>query len=321
MRFTAAADDHQRRLDRVLRKALPGMPLSALHRLFRKGKITLDGRAAAPSARVLAGQSITIPGRDRDCSGPLLSPPSRQASCLPPAAVIFENSDVLVLNKAPGIAVHGPDSLEGQVRTYLEPKTPRSLSFRPGPLHRLDKPTSGIIVFSVSLRGARFFSSLFREGGIRKEYLAVADGTLDARETWEDSLIRDTGRRKTFSGEKAPGGNNGEYGPKTALTKIRPLAQAGGRTLLLAEIATGRTHQIRAQAAARGHPLSGDRKYGGKPFPESGRQGPGAFFLHALALEIPGAPRGAGIPRRMEAPLPEDYARMLKTIFRYHNFG
>lgn len=306
MRLTAAADDDRRRLDRILRKALPGLPLSALHRLFRKGRISVDGVPAAPSLRVLAGQIIEIPG---ETPNPGASP-SRPLSSLPPGAVIFEDSGLLILNKAPGIAVHGPDSLEEQVRAYLEPKVPPSLSFRPGPLHRLDKPTSGVIVFSASLEGARFFSALLREGKVRKEYLAVVDGTIEKAETWEDSLVRDTETGKTFSGEKAPGGKN-------ALTRIRPLAHSGGRTLLLAEIATGRTHQIRAQAAARGHPLSGDRKYGGKPFPEGGRTGPGAFFLHARALEFPGVPPSAGQPRRVEAPLPKDYALAVKNIFGY----
>jgi 23S rRNA pseudouridine955/2504/2580 synthase len=240
---------------------------------------------------------------------------------------MYEDSNLLILNKPPGIAVHGSASsacrasLDEQVQAYLAPKLPPSLSFRPGPLHRLDKPTSGVIAFSVSLEGARLFSALLRDGNIRKEYLAVVDGIVGGaigdEEVWEDRLVRDPEMRKTMT-EGEPGG---EGRAQRALTRIRPLARTGSRTLIGAEIATGRTHQIRAQAAARGHPLSGDRKYGGKPFPAGGRTGPGAFFLHAGALEFLEAPPGMMLPRRVEAPPPVDFALVLRAIFRYTDFS
>jgi 23S rRNA pseudouridine955/2504/2580 synthase len=292
------------------------MPLSALHRLLRKGKITVDGAPAAPSTRINTGQTIEIP--DQILPNASLPPPS---PCLPAAylSIIYEDSNLLILNKPPGVDVHGPASLEEDVRAYLEPKLPPSLSFRPGPLHRLDKPTSGGIAFSVSLKGAQQFSALLREGKIRKEYLAVLDGTIETEETWEDSLVRDTEMKKSFldDGLDGDGGGGGNGGAKKALTRIKPLARAGGRTLVRAEIATGRTHQIRAQAAARGYPLSGDRKYGGKPFPQGGRKGPGAFFRHAGVLEVPETPPDTAFPRRADAPLPADFALVIKTVFVY----
>jgi 23S rRNA pseudouridine955/2504/2580 synthase len=223
---------------------------------------------------------------------------------LPP--ILFEGGGLLILNKPPGLLVHGRGSLEELVRLYLKPRLPPSLSFRPGPLHRLDKPAGGIIVFSTSLEGARRFSALMRERKLRKEYLAIADGIVEHRGsrsawiTWIDELSRDREAGKTLAG---PGGRNS----REALTRVRPLAQAGNRTLILAEIETGRTHQIRAQAAARGHPLSGDRKYGGRPLP-------GGFFLHARALEFAGNDF-PGLPRRIEAPLPDSFSLKIRELF------
>ena len=148
--LTAAADDNGRRLDRVIRKAAPDLPLSALHRLLRKGRVLLDGNAADAAARVSAGQVIEI------LHVPSALPGGPGASAVlepsaPPPSVLFEGAGLLVLNKAPGALVHGRGSLEERVRLYLTPRLPPSLSFKPGPLHMLDRPSSGIIVFSTSL--------------------------------------------------------------------------------------------------------------------------------------------------------------------------
>ncbi|MDR0312876.1 MAG: RluA family pseudouridine synthase, partial [Treponema sp.] len=176
LRFVAAADDDQRRLDRILRKALPELPLSALHRLFRKGKITVNGKAAAPDERIRAGQIIELPQPraefiNKNSPAPTQNPVTRQLPDNFIRMIIYEGEGLLILNKPSGLAVHGPDSLNEQVCAYLKLKLPPSLSFKPGPLHRLDKPSSGLIVFSTSLIGARLFSSMMREQKLRKQYL------------------------------------------------------------------------------------------------------------------------------------------------------
>jgi 23S rRNA pseudouridine955/2504/2580 synthase len=229
---------------------------------------------------------------------------------------------LLVLNKPPGLLVHGPESLDIQVQAYLAGKLPPSLSFKPGPLHRLDKPTSGIVVFSETLEGARRFSALLQERRIGKRYLALVDGSLEEEATWEDILVRDRELRKSFIDATADAGISAAAGDripaakatakdaaKHARTRVYPLARAAGYTLVMLEIDTGRTHQIRAQAAAHGHPLAGDRKYGGSP-----QQG--GFLLHAGVLELP--PNGDGgpaLPQRLEAPLPENFRRRIRELF------
>jgi 23S rRNA pseudouridine955/2504/2580 synthase len=222
--------------------------------------------------------------------------------------ILYEDPDLLAVNKEAGVPVHGTEgSLDSLVRAYLGPKLPPSLSFRPGPLHRLDRPTSGIVVFSVSLTGARHFSALLREGKIHKQYLALVEGPrIDKPGRWEEPLLRDRENRRTIvsaDGKPArtaysplawyPGGKNGNA--------EKP---ADGYTLLVLEPETGRRHQIRAHAAFHGHPLAGDSTYGGRPLPgPRGNPPDPPFLLHAWKLRAP-----ALLPP-LEAPVPDYFWR------------
>ncbi|MDR0878107.1 MAG: RNA pseudouridine synthase, partial [Treponema sp.] len=231
--------------------------------------------------------------------------------------ILCQLPGLLILNKPAGIAVHGPESLDTRVQGYLAGKIKPSLSFKPGPLHRLDKPTSGIIVFSLSLEGAQRFSALIRERRIKKQYLALIDGILEGPQVWEDELVRDKALHKTFipAGNSARGAVHGAVQDtppaKSALTRVQPLASCfvtgKGYTLIRAEIETGRTHQIRAQAAAHAHPLTGDKKYGGSV--QSG-----GFLLHARKLEFPGDDEEHS-PICITAPLPENFCRRITALF------
>ena len=198
-------------------------------------------------------------------------------------------------------------SLEDRVLAYLEPKLPPSLSFKPGPLHRLDRPSSGIVAFSTNLEGARLFSSLMRERKIKKSYLALVTGTIEKAELWADDLVRDREMKKTFIGRPSPDGIGAEG--KTALTKVVPLLKSPACTLILAEIETGRTHQIRAQAAAHGHPLLGDKKYSGSA--QKNQYSAGGFLLHAWRMEFG---EGTPFPPVIEAPLPERFCRKIEEL-------
>ena len=334
--LTATADDNGRRLDRILRKALPDMPLSAIHRLVRKGGVLVDGKKAAIGRRVCAGQTITIKGlgvRDQGIGievrgksrlstytdnehqphSPLPTPHS-----LLPDMILFEGAGLLILNKPAGLQVHGRESLEDLVLSYLEPKLPPSLSFRPGPLHRLDRPTSGIIVFSTSLEGARFFSAVMRNRMLKKQYLALVKGIIEKAEVWQDELVRDERQKKTFRSHGAAyHGVSKPADSKTALTRVDPLAGDGECTLVLAEIETGRTHQIRAQAASRGYPLLGDRKYCDAMYGDA-LGFSGDFLLHSWRMEFmekTDNDQYEGLPRRIEAPLPEKFIGKIRNIF------
>jgi 23S rRNA pseudouridine955/2504/2580 synthase len=291
----AGPDDEGRRLDRVLRKALPDYSLSLIHRLLRQGKARLGGKPAGPADRVHDNDVIQLVIQNSVPPTPLPAASQTAEAVLP--EILWRKSGIIVFNKPSGLATHGESSLDILVKAWLGDKLPPSLSFKPGSLHRLDKPTSGIIAFSETLEGARLFSRLLREHKLVKTYLAIVEGRISGEQTWQDSLVRDKSARKTFARDTAAA--------KDALTRVKSLSAGESCTLIEACIVTGRTHQIRSQAASNGHPLAGDRKYGG--------HGKDGFFLHAWKMEQGEGTEGILPP--LVAPLPEPFLSRISTLF------
>ncbi len=297
-------NDDGRRADRIIRKALPELPLSAIHRLFRAGKIRIEGKRLKPDSRLQEGQTIKIEKPPADVC-PRGVGKRQDQSChdaqLPKPDILFQNCNFLVINKDEGVLVHGPQSLEEAVRALLADHITASLSFRPGPLHRLDRGTSGIIVFSASLEGARSFSRALHEHQLQKEYLALVDGSLEQELLLDAPLERNREQRQTHISQDG----------KSARTRVRPIAQAQGTSLVSACIEGGRTHQIRAHLASAGHPLVNDRKYAGSTRREVNG---GRFLLHAHRLaQEPGI--SLDLPLQLEAPLPPEFLQIISSIF------
>lgn len=339
--------DEGRRLDRLLRQLLPEVPLGRIYALLRKGAVRVGGRKRAGAYRIRRGDTLEVPAElapqapDRPERPP---PPRGGAAALPTdlaERVVFENEHLLALDKPVGRSVHGNDGLLARLRPYLQAGEAKSLSFRPGPLHRLDTNTGGIIVFPKTLAGSRRFSELLRERWLSKGYLALLSGTLERQETWDDRLVRDRGRNVTRVADAADSGSGAR---QRAIAHVRPLLRtedgaAPAATLSLVSIETGRTHQIRAQAAAHGHPLLGDGKYGGaapevardtaaahdrEPAPAAVRQWEasrgrskrsGTYILHAAVLQN-NAPDEI-FPQRLLCAPPEGEARQRLV----HMFG
>lgn len=301
----AGTNDAGRRLDRVLRKLLPTLQLSALHGMIRKGLIQVNGSRARADQILILGDRIGIPdfvlggvSSSAGASSPTVSP------TVPALPILLETEDLLFLNKPAGLLVHGEGvTLESMAKAYLSGRLPPSLAFTPGPLHRLDRNTSGIVAFSKSIDGARCFSEALQSGEISKTYLAVHFGNQMQAEDWRDNLVRD-GRTTTSRLAQEERSEKG----KAAVTFVRPILESGSYHAAAIFLRTGRTHQIRSQAAARGLPLAGDLKYGA---PASSRMpgAPGGYLLHAWSLDFP----TQGL--RVEAPLPDYFLLSLKTIF------
>ena len=307
--FATGVNDTGRRLDRVIRKFLPEIALSSIYTALRKGEIKVNGKKAEPSRRIATGDTILVSrkllGSARKApSGPAGDIPAHYSTVrthYPPLSrsILYENDHLLAISKPCGVLVHGPHSLEEDVRRYLEPKLPHALSFTPGPLHRIDRNTTGLVFFSKSITGAHTFSRLLRDGDIEKYYLGVVDGRISSTETWSDILKRN-GNMKTIAARE-------ESGAQQALTVCIPLAEGRKNTLCLFSIESGRTHQIRAQASIHGHPLSGDLKYGGAPF-SSG------YLLHSWGVRLSETDTVLGFSS-LTAPIPSLWHRKLPSLF------
>jgi len=362
--LTAGKDDAGRRLDRILRKALPDLSLSLIHRLLRQKKILVDNKPATPNHRIEQGMVIkinalvnhiekqvnrSIVNRNKHTvNNNSVIDPSLHCSLLiahcsfSPVPILWHGSGIIVFNKPQGLSTHGPHSLNDIVNAWLTTEgggvtLPRSLSFKPGPLHRLDKPTSGAIVFSQTLEGAKLFSALLKERKIEKSYIAIVEGSI-AKEKgveiiWRDLLTHDKNIRKSFVKPEQPISAPSLHCslliahcslsplpiPKEAVTIVKTLASNGDYSLIEAVIKTGRHHQIRAQAASHGHPLANDIKYGGKPFPGNDKTRGGCFFLHAWKIRFNAQDIPAGFPREIIAPLPEAFQARIAALFGEHS--
>jgi 23S rRNA pseudouridine955/2504/2580 synthase len=303
-RYTAAEDDNQRRFDRIIRKMFPQMKLGHIYKIIRQGEAKLNGRRVKPSTKISAGDEISV--MSFDDSREAHRSPSDEASAKSAASaidpmIVFENTHVLALNKPRGLLVHGPESLDTAVQRYLAPTLPDSLSFNPGPLHRLDRNTSGLILFAKTLKGAQTVTRLLQSGRMQKYYIGILDGEIDRKETWKDSLVRNGVDKKTLP--------ELERDDKTrlAVTEVFPVMTAAHVSLALLRIRTGRTHQIRAQAALHAHALSGDSKYGGSSFLPR-------YLLHAAAIGIKS--NTSLIERRvLGAVIPGEAKTIIQTLF------
>ncbi len=306
MRVAIGPGDEGKRFDAVARKLLPGLPLSAVFKGIRSGRLRLNGARAKPERRLEPGDVIECDGSlAADAKPSLDAKPRRQVTVAdegdrPALVTLAETDDLAFVDKPKGMLTHGPGGLDEIVRARYRDATRPSISFEPAPLHRLDRNTSGIVAVSKTISGAREFSRLLREGRIRKLYFAVLEGELSGAEEWRDELARDDAGRTTNVG---PG--------LIAVTRVEPVAVSGGYTFAAVRIETGRTHQIRAQAAAHGHPLAGDAKYGGRPF----RDG---YLLHAAGLRLssPSAdPIAAACPAAVVCRLPSGAAETVRRLF------
>ena len=220
--------------------------------------------------------------------------------------VLYEDNHLIVVNKLPGELVQGDssgDSPMGEaVKEYIRIRDAKPGNVFLGVTHRLDRPTSGAVIFAKTGKALSRINALFREGLVEKRYWALVDTPPPEEEgSFDDLLWKDVKKNKSFVASQASPGSRQAKGAKRALLKYRLLARGDRYCLLEVEIGTGRHHQIRCQLAARGMHIRGDLKYGAR------RSNPdGGISLHArsLVFEHPIGEKGRMV--RCLAPPPSD---------------
>lgn len=289
-------NDAGQRLDRFLRKSFKNAPLSLIYRLIRKN-IKLNGRRAKKDTVLSEGDELKLYIDENSFSD--LRTRKTSSKIKKQFHIIYEDDDILVVDKPKSLLTHGSavekkNTLANQVLSYLiseKAYSPiREASFTPAPANRLDRNTSGIVVFGKNAESLRKLNLAFHERhGVRKFYLAIVCGNLTESLTISESIVKTDFKKHIFKSDKSAELKEDSISNlKDALTLVKPLHCENGYTLIEAEIKTGRTHQIRVHLAERGYPIAGDPKYGDAAANSSlkSRFGLKSQLLHAYKLEI-----------------------------------
>ena len=291
MEFTVSNENNLARLDQFLAAHLPALTRSRIQTLIRSGHVLLNGRTEKCGAKIRAGDRV-------ECSIPEPVPDTNQPEEIP-LAVLFEDDDLIVVNKPAGMVVHPAAGNREHTLVNALLHHCRSLSGiggaqRPGIVHRLDKETSGCLVAAKNDEAHQNLSRQFAGRQVLKIYLALASGVFKSKSGLIDAPVgRHPVHRKKMAVVRAERG-------RAAKTEYRVLNESGAFTVVECTLHTGRTHQIRVHLKHLGHPLMGDALYGGKTGPAFPRQ-----MLHAWKL-------GFFHPRTsqwmvFESPLPGDF--------------
>ena len=258
-------NDAGQRLDRFVGKAVPLLPESLLQKYIRLKRIKRNGKAAKRDVRLVEGDVLQLYINDEFFEKP--TPENAFLSLYQPKLnILYEDEHILLVDKRPGMVVHPDEServntLLTHIQAYLYQKKEWSPywenSFAPALCNRIDRNTGGIVIAAKTAEGLRIMNQKIKDRELEKYYLCVVHGTMSPRVgKLESFLLKDEGKKQVSVHKKpVPGG-------KTAVTLYRTLAVGKGLSLVECELITGRTHQIRAQFAAAGHPLLGDGKYG-----------------------------------------------------------
>jgi 23S rRNA pseudouridine1911/1915/1917 synthase len=308
--FIAPAGDAAGRLDLVVCRGVPGLTRSAAQRLIDEGHVTVNGRAERASLKLKGGEEVrvTVPP-------PVPAEPAAETI---PLEILYEDADVVVINKPAGMVVHqgagnSTGTLVNALLGHCDDLSGIGGELRPGIVHRIDKDTSGILVVAKNDRAHQSLSEQFRLHSVKRVYRALVFGApREESGRIESAIGRHPIDRKRMSGTARHG--------KRAVTRWRVLARYDRITLVELRLETGRTHQIRVHLSETGHPLVGDEVYGGggrlanladpqlkKLIRELGRQA-----LHAMTLGF--IHPADGSYREFTTELPEDMVRIIKYL-------
>ena len=294
----ASEESKNQRLDAFLASSLDGLTRSQATRLIESGEVAVNGRAVSKSYKLAGGEDVAV-----------TLPEPEPVEAVPqdiPLDVVYEDADVIVVNKPSGMVVHpAPGHPDGTLVNALLYHCAGTLSgvggaLRPGIVHRIDRDTSGLIIAAKNDAAHQYLSAQLADHTLARTYECIVVGALrEDRGTVDAPIARHPTDRKRMA--VVAGG-------REAVTHWEVIARYPGYTHVRCRLETGRTHQIRVHMAYIGHPILGDTVYGAK------REVPGLTgqCLHAVGLRFL-HPRTHEVVE-LSCPLPEEFTRMLQKI-------
>ena len=314
--FTINGNEAGQRFDKYLAKLLREAPKSFVYKMLRKKNITLNGKKATGNEKLNQGDEIRLFFSDETYlkfSGKEAAP--RASTEL---SVVYENRDILLINKPAGMLSQPDETKEPSLVEYVTgylldtgAVTEEELvTFRPSVCNRLDKNTSGLVAAGKSLAGLQALSELFHDRTIHKDYLCIVKGVLKEQTHIRGYLKKDSRCNKVTVYK------NKVQDAQPVETVYTPFGSNGRTTLLKVRLVTGRPHQIRAHLASEGYPLMGDSKYGDRAFNKKCREHYGLKhqLLHAFSLTFPHLEGCLGevSEKTFRAELPELFQHIIK---------
>jgi 23S rRNA pseudouridine1911/1915/1917 synthase len=311
--FEVAASEAGERLDRVVTARFPELSRTRVKELIDGGLVQVDGKPSKGAHRLHGGEKIDVHPQER--------PPLRAQAESIPLDILYEDADIIAVNKAAGMTVHaGAGNTSGTLVNALLGRG-QTLSqtgdvLRPGIVHRLDKETSGVILVAKTDAAHARLGEAFRQRTVNKTYIALAQGSFaQSSGRIEMAIGRDPLRRVRMAAEQKTWHGAKIGNPREARTDWRTLLRIDATTLLEVQLHTGRTHQIRVHFSALKHPVVGDTLYGaaahlnvgGFEMPPLGRN-----FLHAAKIIFSHPLSGERMELR--APLPSELREFLYTL-------
>ena len=264
--FTIGKNDAGQRLDRFLAKAVPLLPASLAQKYIRLKRIKCNGARAQRDTRLNEGDTLQLYINDEFFDTPREDNAYLTVSA-PKLNIVYEDENILLVDKRPGLAVHPHDGAEygrtliDHIQAYLYQKrewNPRGENaFTPALCNRIDRNTGGIVIAAKNAESLRILNQKIKDRELTKRYLAIVEGKPKPESgSLKGYLFKDAKKNRVFVTDTP------QPGAKSCQTNYKVLASQNGLSLVECELITGRTHQIRAQFAHAGHPLLGDGKYG-----------------------------------------------------------
>ena len=292
------------RIDNFLRTRLKGVPKTLIYRILRKGEVRVNKGRIKPDYRLKVGDVVRVP--------PIRVTPADEPAPIAQGllerleqAIVFEDKQLIALNKPAGIAVHGGSGLNFGVIEAFRQLRPQAKEMEL--VHRLDRDTSGLLLIAKRRSMLRHLHEQLRNEQMDKRYLALVKGAWPSSRKQVAAPLQKNNLR---SGERMVEVNDAGRDSLTFFKVVRRFAEYA--TLVQASPVTGRTHQIRVHAQYAGHPIAGDNKYGDDEFSKQLRElGGKRLFLHAseLAFVLPSGER-----LQLQAPLEPQWTQVLEQL-------